>query len=174
MNAHRDQLDEAIDAMAARMTAVEEDRDFAGRIVNALPQRSPWSLRWLMPRLAVGVLATIAIAFVLRTFSDRSTDVLRTENAATLAPPSIAEPASTDRRTDVERPLIVRRTYVEPLLIDRRSVAESDHAFALAGIEAPHALSIEDLTPSELGADAPLSVEPLEISALPATSDFPR
>ena len=69
----REYLDEAIDQVAKRMTHVAEDDSLAARIANALPERSAWSVRWLMPRLAITAgLAALAIAVVLRTFDGRS------------------------------------------------------------------------------------------------------
>ena len=46
MNTNRDRLDEAIDHVAARLTRVEDRRALAARIVDALPERSPW-FGWL-------------------------------------------------------------------------------------------------------------------------------
>ena len=166
----RDQLDEAIDTVAARLTQVAEDEGLGQRIISELPERTTWlvwvSASWAL-RLAVIALATSALAVVLRTFYDGSTDVLRTESAT--APVAIVELPSNDRRTIVEPPLIVRRTTVEPSLNVRRT--EADFEFSLPAIEAVAALGVDALTPASLAVDGPLTVESLEIADLPLTSE---
>ena len=170
MNTNRDRLDDAIDRVAARMTNVEEDAALAGRIVAALPERSAWSGAGWMPRLAVGALAALTVAVVLRPFYDGSTDVLRTEGAERAVWRS-HEPASNDRRTTVEPPVIVRRTPVEHPSNDRRTI--SDHEFSLPSIPAPEALIVDSMAPEALaGADA-LELASLVIADLPLTAEFP-
>jgi len=170
MNTNRDRPDEAIDIVAARMTNVEKDAALAARIANALPERSNWFPRVWMTRLALGALATLAVVVVLRPFDGGSTKVLRTEGAnAALA---ILEFPSNDRRTLVEPSVIVRRTTVEPSSNDRRTISEGDHEFSLAPIDAPGALSLTALTPSQLALEPALMLAPLEIADLSLSSDF--
>ena len=171
MSAKRDGLDDAIDAVTARLTCVAADDGFASRIVNALPARSTWSIRWLMPRLAMTAAIGIAIALVvLRTFDEGSTDVLRTESARVpfvelraVVERAPVEPSSDPRRTTVEQPANDRRTIV-------------DHERSLAAIPAPAALSLEAVAPRELPSQGALMLEPLAIPSLPLTAenDFPR
>jgi hypothetical protein len=171
----RDLLDGAIDATAARMTAVAADDSLGQRIISELPERTTWlgwvSASWAL-RLAVGVLAIGMTVVVLRTFDDGSTAVLRTESAT--APITIVEPPSNDRRTSVEPPLIVRRTIVEPSSNRRRTTVEgerSDHEFSLAAIAAPEALSVGSLSPDDLPAEDALAIAPLAIADLPLTPE---
>ena len=83
----RDHLDDAIDTVAARMTAIAQDDGnplTVERIVAALPQRRPlfWILQGWAPGFAAAVLAVTTGLIVLRPFNDGSTEVLRTENAS--------------------------------------------------------------------------------------------
>jgi hypothetical protein len=166
-----DGLDEAIDQVAMRLTRVVDDETLAPRIVASLPERSPWSLHWLMPRLALTAAIGMAVALgVLRTFDDRSTGVLRTESAG--AP--FVELRAAVERTPVEPELIVRRTIVERSQNVRRTTADFERS--LAAIPAPAALSLGAVVPRELPAQGVLLVEPLAIPSLPLTAetDFPR
>ena len=166
-------LDEAIDRVAARMTAVEEDEALATRIADALPERSGWSLYGWAPRLAIAAALAIGTTLVvLRTFDEGSTDVLRTDGATTA--PTIAEPPSNDRRTNVEPPLIVRRTSVEASSNVRGMTVEADrpdHEFSLAAIAAPEGLAMSPLSPGDLPAEDTLTIAPLEIADLPLTGE---
>jgi len=159
-------LDDAIDSVAARMTRVEEDDALAGRILAALPDRSP--IYWWTPRLAItSVLAAGALIFVLQPFSERSTDVLRT---AVIGAPTV-ELATTaaEHRTTVAPAQIGRRTIGEPLENDRGTIVDFERS--LEAIEAPVALSLVTLAPSALREDAPLTVQPLTIADLPLAAD---
>ena len=172
MNTQHDRLDDAIDAVAMRMTSVTADDAFATRILAALPDRSPWTLRWLMPRLAVtAALVAAASLIVLRMFDERSTDVLRAGVINSAAVEMAA--AIPEHRTFVEPSQIVRRTTVEPPENDRRTVVDFDRS--LEAIEAPAALSLATLAPNALPEDAPLTLAPLAIADLPtAESISPR
>jgi hypothetical protein len=165
----QDQLDQAIDQVAARLTRVGDNDALASQIINALPDRPAWSLYWLMPRLAItATLAAIAITVVLRTFDERSTAVLRTENASqpAVALGPIVEPLN-DRRTIVERPSNERRTTVERPSNDRRTLDAPDFERSLEAIEALSALELDSLAPVSLPEDAPLTLAPLAIADLP-------
>lgn len=166
-------LDDAIDRVAARITSVEEDDALAARIASSLPERSQWSLHWLMPRLAIAAALAIGMTLVvLQTFDEGSPTVLRSENTGSriVEPRSIVEPPSNDRRTSVERPLRVRRTTVEPSSNDPRT--EGDHEYSLAAIAAPEALGVGSLARDALPADDGLAIAPLVIADLPLTADF--
>ena len=166
----RDDLDQAIDAVAARLTRVVEDDALAARIANALPERSPWLLRSWIPRLAITAgLAALAIAVVLRTFDERSTNVLRTENAGApfvelraAVEPTAVEPEPIGRRTTVERSSNFGRTT-------------EDFERSLAAIAAPKAIVLSSLSPEALEASEGLVLAPLRIADLPLTAenDFP-
>ncbi len=180
MNTNRDRLDEVIDGVAARMTSVEEDAALAARIASTLPDRRlgwTWILAGWAPRLAVLAMAAVAITVVLRTFDDRSTNVLRTEVAKGTSP--IVELPSNHRRTPIE-PSSVEPSSVEPSSGEppsnlRRTAGYTDHPdheFSLPAIAAVAALGVDPLAPVNLAEDAPLTIESLEIADLPLTTDF--
>jgi acyl-CoA synthetase (AMP-forming)/AMP-acid ligase II len=161
-----DHLDDAIDRVAARLTQVADDPALAARIVATLPQRRVGLAHGWVARFAVGALATLTIAVVLRTFNGRSTEVLRTEKARTL----IVELA---RTVTAEAPgtAIVERlqnrlgTVVEP-------PAKSDYEFSLNALASPEALGLRSLTTDDLPAEDALAIAPLAIADLPLTAEF--
>ena len=164
-----DHLDRAIDAVAARLTRVEQDDAFAQRIVNALPERSP--MHWWAPRLAFTAAIVIGVSLgVLRMFDERSTDVLRT---AVVSSPAMQLPAAApEHRTNVEPAFLVRRTIVERPQNDRRTTVDvPDFDRSLQAIEALGALSLASVAPSVLPEDAPLTLPPLAIEELPLTAE---
>ena len=62
----RDRLDDAIDAVAARMTASVADDGLAERILGSLPDRQAWFWQWPLSRLVITSALAGAIAlFVL-------------------------------------------------------------------------------------------------------------
>jgi len=166
----RDQLDHAIDQVAARLTHVTNDEGLALLIIETLPERPTWSLYWLMPRLAITAgIAAIAITVVLRTFDDRSTEVLR---SAVLSSPAVQPARVPEHRTDVEPTQILRRTIVERSQNDRRTIQDFERS--LAAVAAPDALILELLSPASLPAEDALAIAPLAIVDLALTAEsFP-
>ena len=168
----RDQLDHAIDQVAARLTHVDEDDTLAARISSSLPERRgglTWLLAGWAPRLAMLALAAFAVTVVLRTFDDRSTEVLR---SAVLSSPAMQPAAVTEHRTDVEPAQIVRRTVVERSQNDRRTIQDFERS--LAAVAAPDALILESLSPESLPAEDALAIAPLAIADLALTAEsFP-
>jgi hypothetical protein len=168
-----DQLDHAIDAVAAQLTRVPPDDGLADRIVRLLPERRRALWRLIGPAFAAIAVVVVGLAVVLRTFDDRSTGVLRTGN--TIAP--IAAFAASVERSSVELPQIDRRTFVErSSKIRRRTrVADGpDHEFALPSIGAVAALTVDTLIPASLLEDEPLTVAPLTIEPLTLDPFSPR
>lgn len=166
-------LDDAIDQVAARMTAVTPDDDLAVKIVSALPERpGSLSLVWIA-RFAMGALATLALAVVLRTFGG-SRGVGPAEagrHSASVTPfeagnmgvtpdlePRAVSVASALRRADSRRPTIESDSQ--------------DHEFSLAAIDAVAALDVGAIALADLSEDAPLTLEPLVIADLPLTAEF--
>jgi hypothetical protein len=171
----RDQLDHAIDHVAARLTHVTDDEGLALRIATALPDRSGWTPFMWVSRFAMGALATVAIAttyVVLQPFDERSTPVLR---SAVLSSPTVelaARATVAEHRTDVEPAQIVRRTVVERSQNDRRTIEDFDRS--LAAVAAPDALILESLSPEDLPAEDALAIAPLAIADLALTAEsFP-
>jgi len=173
MNTNRDRLDETIDIVAARMTNVEKDAALAARIANSLPERRlgwTWIRAGWAPRLAMLALAALAITVVLRTHhSDRVTPPKPGHQSVSVTPaePGVVRVGSGDvkpRRVSVG--FAFRRTG------SRTTIDRPDHQRSLAPIDAPGALSLTALTPSELALEPALVLAPLEIADLPLSSDF--
>lgn len=172
----RDQLDEAINVIAARMTNVEEDAALAARIANALPERSRWLPYGWLPRFAVGALATIAIIVVLRPFDEGSPVVGPAKaghHTASVTPAeagiAVVAPAEVgQRRVGVESAF--RRTKGPQGMAV--AVESPDHERSLEALDAPKALALSSLAPLDLASEEPLEVESLAIAALPLSSDF--
>jgi len=163
---NHDDLDQAIDSVAARMTRVEKDDALAGRILAALPDPAP--LYWWAPRLAIiSVLAVGALIFVLWPFSERSTDVLRA--GVTSSSPIEMAAAVPEHRTYVEPPRIAGRTIVEPPSNDPETVVDFERS--LPSIAAVGVLNIDSLVAVSLPEDAPLTLKLLAIEELPLTAE---
>lgn len=192
MNTNRDlsavarsaKVDDAIDHVAARMTRVDDDPMLASRIVAALPERSAWSLRWLMPRLAItAALAGLAITVVLRTFDEGSTGVGPAEaghhsvSGGGAAAPGGVGPAQVGHHgvgVNSAKPINVVSAFRRTDSGRTTSALDGpDHEFSLPAIEAVAALDVNALAPANLPEDAPLTVEPLVIADLPMTEEFP-
>ncbi len=175
----RDRLDDAIDIVAARLTTVAHDEEFAQRITSRLPDRSGWSLRGLVLR---GALGAIVLAFVLtgvrRTFDERSTDVRRPfDNRST----TVRQPFD-DRSTIVQSNVRVNASSNDrvnassndrknALSNDRENARSNDFERSLPALPAASALSLESLAPVSLTEDAPLTLVPLAIADLPLTAE---
>ena len=171
MNTERDRLDSAIDAVAARMTRVEENNAFATHIINALPERSIWS-GWLFhswaPRLAM--LAVVIAAGIL--WSNRGSHESSSAPSMIAGQPTVVftplaasvKEAAPNRTMPLERVELLEP--VEPLEVSR-----VDHERSLPALGAVTALAFDSLTPVSLPEDAPLTLKPLEIADLPLTAD---
>ena len=171
MNTERDRLDSAIDAVAARMTRVEENNAFATHIINALPERSIWS-GWLFhswaPRLAM--LAVVIAAGIL--WSNRGSHESSSAPSPIAGQPVAAftplvasvREAAPDRTMPLER--------LEPMeAMESMELSAVDHERSLPALGAVAALAIDSLAPVSLPEDAPLTLKPLEIADLPLTAD---
>lgn len=177
MSRHDFDLDRAIDHVAARLTHVEDDAQFASRIVAALPERLTW-FGWLMqswaPRLAMT--AIIAGSLVLWA-SRRTTDI--TPTAQPLASVS-----------DTSWPQLVAAISPEPRIrgaigaagpvrtqpLERLERTEPLEAFdGLPPVAAPKALAVVDIAPEAIGVEAALRVPSLSVADLPLTAEsFPE
>ena len=166
MTTHRDHLDEAIDAVAARLTRVADNDALAARIVDALPERSIWH-GWLWqswaPRLAV--IAVVVVAGVM--WMNREHDV--TPGAPPLA--SVRPDAPVVEFVAAVRELEPNRTQplepLEPVEPLEPSVPRSDFERALPAIDTLSSLELDALAPARLAEDAPLTVAPLSLADLP-------
>ena len=164
----RDQLDEAIDHVAARMTAVSEDAQITERIVAALPEASlfHWWLRsaWA-PRLAAVALVVIGAALWNQNGVQRP-DPSRAAKPATAPPGFIAfAPVVFPVRPTVRAPLAPSAPSA-PLAPEA-----PDHERSLPAIEAVTALGMSSLSPRELPASRDITLAPIEIGDLALTSE---
>ena len=163
-----DRLDDAIDAVAARMTRVEDNDVFATQIINALPERSIWD-GWLFqswaPRLAmIAVVIAGGILWSNRGSHESSSgpSPIAGQPVAAFAPlvASVKE-AAPNRTMPLER---VER--LEPM-----ELSKVDFDRSLPAIAAMKTLELDSLAPVSLPEDAPLTLKPLEIADLPLTAD---
>jgi hypothetical protein len=157
--APNDQLDAAIDQVAARMVAVPDDPDLTLRIVSALPERSS-RLGWLIPQLtALGLLAVAAVLWSMRGQPVAPTVLRSTGIAAIAAFPSVTARAP-------ERGTPVRTVGTQP--------SEPPELPALPELDFDRALPALELSvigPQALPATEALMLAPIEISALPLTAE---
>lgn len=161
-SAKADRLDAAIDAVARRMVEVRDDADLATRIAGALPGRR-WRFTWLIPPLAAA--GALAIAVWLWTPRDRAT-------APPLPAASTGEIAEMRARIEPVEPVEPLEPGTEPLEpLEPLEPASSDHERSLAPVAVPVELALSTVTPRELPAMAPLTLEPLEIGELPLTAE---
>jgi hypothetical protein len=171
MTMHRDHLDEAIDVIAKQLSHVEDDPQFASRIVMALPERVTW-FGWLMqswaPRLAmVAVLVGAVIVW-----GNRSSEDVRSVEALASSQPMKTPVALTAGVRTVEP----RRTkLLEPLKpLEPLEPVTADFDRSLEAIAAPEAIVLRSLAPDALPASEGLVLAPLALESLPLTDDsFP-
>lgn len=169
MNTNRDQLDDAIDSVAKRLTHVEDDAVFASRVIASLPERMTW-LGWLThswaPRLAM-----IAVIVVAAMLWNRRTTESPTGSQLLASIPTISAP-STFVASVMREPLAPVRT--KPL--ERLEPLEHVEPFGgLPSVEAPKALALNNVAPEALVESGALNVPSLVIADLPLTAEsFPQ
>lgn len=163
----QDDLDRAIDSVAKRLTHVEDDAQFAARIVSSLPEGQTW-IGWLTtswaPRVAVlAIAAATSVVLINRDPLPVTGNVLASSRStihAELRPivkPS--QPLEPPLRTKPLEPL-------EPLELLEPQVG--DHEYSLP------ALGVEALPPMNLPVDASIELAPLAIGDLPLSGEFPE
>jgi hypothetical protein len=166
----RDQLDEAIDQVAARLTRVDDNDALVASIINALPERVSW-FGWLFhswaPRLAM-IAIVVAAGMVWGNRRDVSTPIA--------SPLASAQPvaAPTALVASVREAVPNRTTPLEPL--ERLApLAPSDQRVdfdrSLPAIAAVSPLEFDSVAPVSLSEDAPLTLAPLTIADLPLTAE---
>ena len=170
----RDRLDDAIDAVAARLTQVADDDALAARISSSLPDRRVgfgWILTGWAPRLAVLALGAVAVTVVLRSLNTNvPTGVpaeVQTEVQKAVQAGVQTGAQTNDRVNDRVNPRVNDR--VNPRANDR--VNDRDHEFSLPAIASPDALTVGVLAPASLPVEDALSLAPLEIAELPLTAE---
>ena len=157
-----DLLDAAIDQVAARMVAVQDDPDMTLRIVGALPARSS-RLGWLIPQFAA--LGALVVAAVLWSTRDQpATPIVlpSTEIAAVAAFPNATEREPGTRTLGTLRTLGTQPS--EPAEPSEPSEPLADFARSLPALE------LSAIGPQALPVAEPLTLEPIEIGELPLTA----
>ena len=183
LSLHDTALDDQIDRVAARLTQVDDDPMLAARIVAALPDRSPWR-GWLLtswaPRLAALALIVIGALVWSRASVTPATDAPLTVANAPLAPAGKAHPdgkglADGNQLPDGNLPPgrnLPRGGHLLPPDENLIAASNADLEFGLPAIAAVAALDVDALAPADLPEDGPLTIESLEIEALPLTAEF--
>jgi hypothetical protein len=166
------ELDHVIDRVAARLTRVDDDPLITARIVAALPDRSPWR-GWLfdswVPRLAV--LAIIITGGIL--WSRTAVKPVTEPPLAALASAPLMAPlraAVEPEPLPKDRPVPGGKAYPDGNVLPDGNAA--DHEFSLPAMTAVAALDVDALAPADLPEDGPLTIESLEIDALPLTPEY--
>ena len=164
MKTQRDRLDNAIDAVAARLTRVEDNGALAAQIIGALPARTS-RLRWLIPQFAA--IGAIVIAGLV--WTTRNTPRAR----ATLPSANLAPTTGFANAVAANEPGTALGTLpVEPLQrVEPLEPLGGDHERSLPAIAALRSLDFDSLAPVSLPEGAPLTLEPLAIADLPLTAD---
>ena len=173
MNTQRDHLDEAIDHVATRLTHVDEDAQFASRVIAALPERVTW-FGWLThawaPRLAM--LAIVAGGFAI--WNARHTTAV-TPSAQPLA--SVVNTNWPPLAVSIHSEGVVSVANTMPVagVAATATVDRADHEFSLPPVSAPATVEIAALSPAALPAEGTLTLAPIVIADLPLTAEsFPQ
>jgi hypothetical protein len=165
-------VDDAIDRVAARMTAIRDDEAMTERIVASLPERrmfGSWLLQAWAPRLAVVALIVIGAALWNRNGIERP-DPARAPRPS-IEPALVAfAPVVVPNRpiNSIREPLNLSEPLepVEPL-----EPLEPDFERSLPALAAMTTLSFEPLLPRELPASRDISPAPIEIVDLPSPGE---
>jgi hypothetical protein len=166
----RHPLDDAIDRVAARMTAVREDEAMTERIVAALPERpvfGAWLLHAWAPRLVAVALVVIGAALWNRNGIERpdSTRAARTS----IEPALVAfAPVVAPNRPRTLEPLN-RNEPLEPF--EPFEPFEPDFDRSLPALAAMTTVNFEPLSARELPASRDITLAPIEIGDLALTSE---
>jgi hypothetical protein len=163
-------LDTAIDLVAKQLSHVEDDPQFASRIVTALPERVTW-FGWLMhswaPRLAM-VAIVIGAAIV---WGNRSSEHVSTVEALASSQPMQTPVALTAGVRTFEPQRTKPLDPLEPL--EPLEPATADFERSLAAVPALEEIGIAALAPRDLPAESSITIAPLAIPELALTNDFP-
>lgn len=156
----RHELDEAIDRVAAKMVAADEDAAVLQRVMARLPDRStaPWFFAWPV-QLAAGA-ALVLVAFLWARPLERQVvpavnPVARAAEAAAVA--AIVEPAA--QRADVRIPDRGPR-------IPRASLDRPDHERSLPPVDIVAVIELDAIVTPAIDLAAPAALEPLVLTEL--------
>ncbi len=166
IEAPRHDLDEAIDRVAAKMVAIDDDAGALQAVMSRLPEREsrPWFLT-VPVQLAAGA-ALVLIAFVWARPSDPQGMPIALAPIAATAPPLVTarlvEPASFRPVVRIPDP----ESRIPAITIDR-----PDHEFSLPPVDALEAIELSALTTPALELAATPLFAPLVLTDLPLASD---
>ena len=168
MNTNRDQLDDAIDHVAKRLTHVDDDAQFSARVIAALPERVTW-FGWLThswaPRLAM--MAIIAGTFVFWSARHSNEVAPAAQPLASVANPNWPQ---LTRSVEPERLELVSRMPLEPV----EPLEPMEPYQGLPSIDAPKAIAVNEVGPVALPDGGSLSLPSLTLTELPLTAEFPE
>jgi hypothetical protein len=168
MNTNRDDLDDAIDHVVARMVRVEENDALASQIVDALPERASW-FGWLFhswaPRLAM--IAIVVAAGIVWGNRKPATMPQLDPLASTLTAAQPVAFVATVREAVPTRTMPLEP--VEPLQPLEPSKVDFDRS--LPSIVTVASLELDSLAPAPLPSSEGLVLEPLVIADLPLTAE---
>lgn len=164
----RHRLDDAIDAVAARLTRVDDNAALAAQIITALPERVTW-FGWLFhswaPRLAmIAVVVAAGMVWGSRGQTVRAPDLSPIVSTRPITTPTVLVTAVREAEPNRTMPL----EDLEPL---ERMEPAADFEFSLPAIAAPDALSVSVLAPESLAGAEALSLAPLTIAELSLTEE---
>lgn len=180
MNKQRHHLDDAIDHVAKRLTHVDDDAQFASRVIAALPERVswfPWLFGWLAhawaPRLAMFAIVAGAFAFWNSMALPRSAGRM---GPATEVTPSASPLASVANNDWPQLAAAVRFEQVAPAIrlarpSGTRFMEPVEPFEGLPPVAAPTDIAMRDVTAPALPAEGALSVPSLVIADLPLTAE---
>ena len=173
IEAPRHDLDEAIDRVAAKMVAIDDDAGALQAVMSRLPERKsrPWFLR--VPAQVTAAAALVVMAFLWARPIDRPAISAAVSPVATTAPPLVTArrvvPAS--RRPDARLPAPGFRLPAPGPRIPAVAIDRSDHEFSLPPVDAVEAIELSAITMPAFGPVAIEALAPLVLTDLPLASD---
>lgn len=160
-NAPRHDLDEAIDRVAAKMVAIDDDAGLLQAAIARLPDRESrsWFLR--MPVQATAAAALVLAAFLWARPIDRPALPIAIAPIQASAPPVVAArmvvPAT--RRPDVRIPDPGPR--IAAVAVDR-----PDHERSLAPVDPIEAIELGGIATPSIDLESPAAIAPLVLTEL--------
>ncbi len=170
-NAPRHDLDEAIDRVAAKMVAIDDDAGLLQAAITRLPDREsrPWFLR--MPVQATAAAALVLTAFLWARPIDRPALPIAIAPIQASAPPVVAArmvvPAT--RRPDVRIPdpgPHLRQGYGGQARLPAVSTDRPDHERSLAPVAPIDAIELGGIATPSIDLASPAAIAPLVLTEL--------
>jgi hypothetical protein len=155
----RQELDEVIDRVAAKMVAIEDDGALMARVMAQLPERvaTPW---FMSTRVQLAAAAALVLVAFLYARPAREVTPREASHVPVAAPTVDSKPVAPLGTLALVKPSF------RPVVPDPRSPIQEDHERSLAPVAAIGALELDGIAPSTLELDAPASLEPLVLTEL--------